>query len=132
MTYMLDSSICAFIMNERHGVVERFHQALPLGICVSTIVLSELEYGVRKSSAQERNRNKLNGLCSLLSIFSYDTQATAEYGLIRSELEKRGQVIGPLDMLIAAHAKSLDLTLVTNNVNEFMRVNGLKLKDWVS
>jgi len=87
---------------------------------------------VRKSTAQERNRNKLNGLCSLLSIFSHETQATAEYGLIRSELEKRGQVIGPLDMLVTAHAKSLGLTLVTNNTNEFMRVNGLKLKDWVS
>ena len=131
MIYMLDSNTCAFIMNERYSVVERFRQALPNGVCVSTIVLSELEYGVRKSSAQERNRNKLSALCSLLSIFSYDTQATAEYGLIRSELERRGQVIGSLDMLIAAHAKSLALTLVTNYTNEFKRVNGLKLEDWV-
>jgi len=94
--------------------------------------LSELEYGVRKSAAQERNRNKLNGLCSLLSVFPYDTHATTEYGIIRSVLERRGQVIGPLDMLIAAHAKSLGLTLVTNNTSEFLRVDGLALEDWVS
>ena len=131
MTYMLDSNTCAFIMNERKGVVERFRQALLHGVCVSSIVLSELEYGVRKSAAQERNRNKLNGLCSLLSIFSYDTQATAEYGIIRSELERRGQVIGSLDMLIAAHAKSHGLILVTNNTGEFLRVDGLTLEDWV-
>jgi tRNA(fMet)-specific endonuclease VapC len=128
---MLDSNTCAFIMNERHGVVERFRQALPHGICVSSIVLSELEYGVRKSAAQARNRNKLNGLCSLLSVFPYDTQATTEYGIIRSELERRGQVIGSLDMLIAAHAKSLSLTLVSNNISEFLRVDGLTLEDWV-
>jgi len=119
-------------MNGRPGAVERFRQALPHGICVSSIVLSELEYGVRKSAAQERNRNKLNGLCSLLSVFPYDTHATTEYGIIRSELERRGQVIGPLDMLIAAHAKSLGLTLVTNNTGEFLRVDGLALEDWVS
>jgi len=131
MTYMLDSNTCAFIMNGRHGVVERFRQVLPLGVCVSTIVLSELEYGVQKSTAQERNRNKLNSLFSLLNVFPYDTQATAEYGVIRSELERRGQVIGSLDMLIAAHAKSLGLTLVTNNTSEFSRVDGLALEDWV-
>ena len=131
MTYMLDSNICAYIINERHGVVKRFRQALPHGVCISTIVLSELEFGVRKSVAQERNRNKLNGLCSLLSILPYDTQATDEYGIIRSELERCGQVIGSLDMLIAAHVKSLDLTLVTNNTSEFLRVDGLKLEDWV-
>ena len=131
MTYMLDSNTCAFIMNERYGVVERFRQALPHGVCVSSIVLSELEYGVQKSAAQERNRNKLNTLCSLLSVYPYDTQATAEYGVIRSELERRGQVIGSLDMLIAAHAKSLGLALVTNNMSEFSRVTGLALEDWV-
>ena len=131
MTYMLDSNTCAFIMNERHGVVERFRQALPHGVCVSTIVLSELEYGVRKSAAKERNRTKLNGLCALLTVFPYDTQASAEYGIIRSELERRGQVIGSLDTLIAAHAKSLGLTLVTNNTGEFLRVEGLTLEDWV-
>ena len=131
MIYMLDSNTCAFIMNERSGVVERLRKALPLGVCISSIILSELEYGVRKSLAQERNRNKLNSLCALLSIFPYETAATAEYGIIRSELERRGQVIGPLDMLIAAHAKSLGLTLVTNNTGEFSRVAGLALEDWV-
>ena len=131
MTYMLDSNTCAFIMNERSGTVERFRKSLPFGVCVSSIVLSELEYGVRKSAAQERNRHKLNSLCALLSIFPYDTQATAEYGIIRSELERRGQVIGALDMLIAAHVKSLGMTLVTNNMREFQRVDGLSLEDWV-
>jgi len=131
MTYMLDSNTCAFIMNDNKSIVERFRQALPHGICVSTIVLSELEYGVRKSSAQQRNRNKLNSLCALLSVFPYDTQATTEYGIIRSNLERCGQVIGSLDMLIAAHVKSLGLTLVTNNTGEFSQVNGLNLEDWV-
>ncbi|MCL1975000.1 MAG: PIN domain-containing protein [Firmicutes bacterium] len=131
MIYMLDSNTCAFIMNERHGVIERFRKALPLGVGVSSIVLSELEYGVRKSSAQERNRNKLNSLCALISIYPYETAATAEYGIIRSELERQGQVIGSLDMLIAAHAKSLGLIFVTNNTGEFSRVAGLALEDWV-
>jgi tRNA(fMet)-specific endonuclease VapC len=118
-------------MNGRRSAVEGFRLHLGAGVGISSIVLSELEYGVAKSAATQRNRERLNALCALLTILPYDTPATEEYGQIRSDLERSGQVIGSLDMLIAAHAKSLDLTLVTNNSGEFSRVAGLSIEDWM-
>jgi tRNA(fMet)-specific endonuclease VapC len=127
---MLDTNICAFIMNERRGVIERFRRLHPEGACISSITLSELEFGVCKSVQQQRNRDKLNSMCALLAVLPYGIDASAEYGNIRADLARRGLLIGPLDMLIAAHAKSLGLTLVTNNTGEFSRVAGLALDDW--
>jgi tRNA(fMet)-specific endonuclease VapC len=90
-----------------------------------------LEFGARKSAAVEKNLAALHQFSIPFDILPFDYNATIEYGIIRADLEKQGTPIGPLDTLIAAHAKSLNYTLVTNNVKEFSRVGGLKLENWV-
>jgi tRNA(fMet)-specific endonuclease VapC len=89
-----------------------------------------LQYGVEKSSNIEKNRDALQKFLTPIEIVDFGYDATIEYGKIRTELEKKGTPIGPLDMLIASHAKSMDIVLVTNNVKEFERVSGLKIENW--
>jgi len=101
-------------------------------IAISTITLSELKYGVAKSTHREKNEIALEHFLLPLEILPYDFHAGTVYGDIPAKLESQGLVIGPLDMLIAAHAKALSLTLVTNNVKEFNRVDGLKVENWIS
>ena len=99
-------------------------------ICISSITLSELEYGVAKSMHSEKNQKALDAFVYNFSILPFDSDAAHEYGKIRANLEKIGSPIGGMDMLIAAHAKSQKLILVTNNTKEFIRVNGLNIEDW--
>ena len=98
-------------------------------IAVSSIVVSEIYYGVAKKGSK-RLQKEVERFLSPLEIFAFDENAAKEYALIRSTLEKQGRVIGNFDMLIAAHAKSLKATLVTNNTNEFERVDSLLVEDW--
>ena len=132
MTYLLDTNTCIFMMKHTPIVVERFQSVQNDGIAISSITLAELEFGVSKSKAQERNRNALFAFSTLVDILLFDIPASAEYGRVRAELEKAGTPIGALDTLIAAHAKSLNLTLVTNNTREFQRVAGLSIEDWLA
>ena len=132
MTYLLDTNTCIFMMKQMPSVVERFSSARSGGIAISSITLAELEFGVFNSKAYERNRNALLAFSTLVEILLFDVLASAEYGRVRAALEKAGTPIGALDTLIAAHAKSLNLTLVTNNIREFQRVEGLFLEDWVA
>ncbi|MBA9077985.1 tRNA(fMet)-specific endonuclease VapC [Rufibacter quisquiliarum] len=97
---------------------------------ISAITLAELEFGIRKSSNPDRNLEALNQFLVPLDIKDFHYNATVEYGKIRANLEKAGTPIGPLDTLIAAHALSLNATLVTNNEKEFNRVTGLKIENW--
>ena len=131
MTYMLDTNICIFMMKQTAGVVKRFRSAQSCGIAISSITLAELEFGVSNSKAYVRNRNALLAFSTLVEILPFDIPASAEYGKIRAALEKAGTPIGALYTLIAAHAKSLDLTLITNNTREFQRVEGLSIMDWL-
>lgn len=129
---MLDTNICIFIIKHQpESVVRKFMECRPGDICISSITYAELVHGVEKSQARERNRMALTLLLSEIPILSFDDTAAQIYGGIKAELQKNGTPIGPLDTLIAAHAKSLDLILVTNNTREFSRVTGLKLEDWV-
>ena len=132
MTYLLDTNTCIFMMKQMPNVVERFRSAESKGMAISSITLAELEFGVSNSEAYARNRNALLAFSTLVEILQFDTLASAEYGRVRAALEKAGRPIGALDILIAAHAKSLNLTLVTNNIREFQRVEGLFLEDWVA
>jgi len=100
-------------------------------VCISSITLSELEYGVEKSEQRDRNKIALAKFIAPIEVIAYDDLAAARYGGIRSFLEKNGISIGALDMLIAAHALAEDLILVTNNEREFKRVPGLKIENWV-
>ena len=131
MTLMLDTNVCIYLIKERPAsVLERF-ASHPVGdIGMSVITLAELEYGVAKSSRPARNREALEQFVSPLEVAAFDRPATAAYGTLRTTLEKKGQPIGSLDLLIAAHALSLDVRLVTHNVKGFGKVPGLQIEDW--
>lgn len=132
MTYMLDTNICIYaIQNKPESVLQRFKGALDDGICISSITLAELQYGVQHSKAKEKNEQALLRFLAPLSILPFGQMAAAVYGEIRAYLQRQGRLIGPLDMLIAAHAKSEHIILVTNNTREFERVPGLTLENWV-
>ena len=132
MMYMLDTNICIYIIKQKPKIViDKFKKMNNANICISSITYSELLYGAEKSSNIAKNLLALTMFLSNIEILSYDESASVDYGIIRAKLEKEGKIIGPLDMLIAAHAKSLNITLVSNNLKEFERVDGLKLENWV-
>jgi tRNA(fMet)-specific endonuclease VapC len=132
MKYILDTNICIYIIKQKpEKVFERFNE-LTLGeVCISSITLAELQFGVAKSLKPEKNQSALNHFLVPLEIVDFDSTAAIEYGKIRYLLEKKGQPIGSLDTLIAAHARSLNLILVTNNLKEFMRIESLKIENWL-
>ena len=131
MSYMLDTYICIHLIRHTQSVIEKFSKIRDNSIAISAITLSELEFGICNSQAYEKNRVKLISFLPLVDILSFDDRAAVDYGFIRADLQKKGMVIGPLDMLIAAHARSRNLVLVTNNKDEFERVEGLSVIDWV-
>jgi tRNA(fMet)-specific endonuclease VapC len=131
MKWMLDTNICIDIIKERPpSVLDRFKRHAVGEIGISVVTLAELEYGVSASSRPARNREALDQFVSPLEVAPFDRDATAAYGRLRAALEKKGQMIGSMDLLIAAHAVSLDVRLVTHNSREFGRVPGLKIEDW--
>ena len=131
MRYMLDTNICIYaIKHKPEKVLEEMGRHDPSDVCISAVTYAELIHGVEKSAAIEKNRLALSLLLANIEIFDFDARAADCYGKIRAELEKKGSPIGPLDMMIAGHARSLEFTLVTNNMKEFSRVPGLRLENW--
>jgi tRNA(fMet)-specific endonuclease VapC len=131
MQYLLDTNICIYLIKQKPPQVLARFQTLSLSaIGLSSITVAELEYGVCKGQQQERNRTALMQFLIPLEIITFDQSAAIQYGSIRSDLEQRGLVIGSMDMLIAAQALSLGVTLVTNNVREFSRIANLSLENW--
>lgn len=131
MKYLIDTNICIYIMNHRPlDVINKFKKVELGEIGISAITISELQYGVAKSQHRKYNQVRLNEFTAPLEILPYDNTAAKTYGDIRSDLEKIGQTIGPLDLLIAAHAVSQNLTLVTNHEKEFVRIKDLKVENW--
>ncbi len=132
MKYLLDTNICIYIIKKKPGQVLKRFTSLAVGdIGISAITLAELQFGIMKSSNPQKNREALDKFLTPLEILDFGYHASIEYGKIRAALEKKGTPIGPLDTMIASHAKSLGLTLVTNNVREFKRVTGLEIENWV-
>ena len=132
MIYMLDTDICIYIIKRKPpSAFKRLELIEPDQVSMSAITFAELMNGAKKSQQVEANVSRLVALAEILEICSFDQHAAVVYGDVRSRLESLGEVIGPHDMLIAAHALSLDRTLVTNNKREFSRVEGLKLENWV-
>lgn len=128
---MLDTDICVYLIKRKpRHVLESLHRMPPSGVGLSSITLSELEYGVSKSQRPEQNRIALLQFVIPLEVLPYDDRAATEYGRIRTHLEMQGTPIGALDTLIAAHALSLNTVLITNNLSEFERVPGLKTDNW--
>ena len=119
-------------MNKRPiEIIHKFKQFKVGEIGVSTITVSELQYGVSKSKNRRLNKQRIEEFLSPLELLPYDEIAATIYGDIRVQLEKRGEPIGPLDLLIAAHALSRNLVLISNNEKEFKRVKNLKVENWV-
>ncbi len=133
MKYLLDTNICIYLIRQRPASVLREMAKQQIGdVGISSVTLAELQFGVAKSAQPERNGAALAQFITPLLIVDFDKPAADVYGKIRAFLEQRGTPIGSLDMLIAAHALSLDVMLVTNNEREFSRVPGLKLENWAA
>lgn len=132
MTYMLDTNICIYaIKNKPERVFQKVREHLQSGLCISAITLAELEHGISKSSYPEKNRTSLAKFLAVMDILAFDQAAAVEYGKICAYLQRKGMPIGTMDMLIAGHAKARNCILVTNNVREFERVEGLVIENWV-
>ena len=130
--FLLDTNICIYIIRQKPvNVINRFHQTRISDIGISSITLSELNYGVSKSIKPEQNQFALSQFLTPLEILPYDDLAAHYYGNLRTYLEKQGTPIGSLDMLIAAHALSLNCILITNNEKEFTRIPNLEVENWV-
>jgi len=130
---MLDTNICIYIIKQKPpAVLEHFKEYRIGDIGISSITLAELRYGVAKSGYPDKNAEALEEFIIPLEIFPFTEDATLAYGELRAILEKLGNPIGSMDLLIAAHAVSLGVTLVTNNTREFSRVPGLNLVDWTT
>lgn len=133
MKLMLDTNICIYIIKQQPvAVLKRFLEYRLGDIGISSITLSELRYGVAKSTYQEKNAKALDEFIIPLEVLSFDEEAARIYGDIRAALEKAGTPIGAMDMLIAAHAVSLGIPLVTNNTREFARIPTLTVVDWIA
>ena len=133
MKYLLDTNICIYIINEKpKKVLRKFEQYPVHEFGISSITHAELQYGVEKSKNTKTNQDALDEFLLPLTILPFHGKNLVTcYGEIRAVLESRGKIIGPLDMLIAAHALSLDLTIISNNIKEFSRIPKLKCKNWL-
>ncbi|MCM1316053.1 MAG: type II toxin-antitoxin system VapC family toxin [Ruminococcus sp.] len=130
MKYMLDTNMCIYAQKNIPQVIEKMKNNFQYGVAISSITLAELEFGVQASANVEKNTIALYKFLSIVEILDFDSSAATEYGKIRADLKKKGTPIGNMDMLIAAHAKSENLIVVTHNTREFERVEGLQLEDW--
>jgi len=129
--YMLDTNICIYLINKKHpGIAQKITKIPQEKIYISTITQAELEFGVAKSQNPLQNAQALAKFLSTISVIDFDTQAAEAYGEIRANLQRKGNTIGHMDMLIAAHAKSKRFIIVTNNISEFARVEGLEMENW--
>ena len=132
MRYMLDTNICIYVIKHKpETVFQKLQNINPEDVCISSVTYAELVHGIEKSAAVEKNRLALSMLLANMEILDFDVDAADCYGKIRAALEKKGTPIGPLDMMIAAHAQSLGYTVVTNNMKEFSRVSALQIENWV-
>ena len=131
MDYLLDTNICIYIAKRQpSAVASRFEKLRPGDVGMSIVTYLELVYGAWKSARKQENVATVQELSRLILVQPLDTAVADHYGRIRSELERAGSPIGAYDLLIAAHALSLDLTLVTNNLREFARISGLRVENW--
>ena len=130
--YLLDANICIYAIKKKPILVlEQIKEKSKLGIYISALTVAELEYGIENSTKIEENRISLLKYLSIFNILPFDDKDAIPYGKLKTKLRKEGQIIGPIDMLLAAQALSKDLIFVTNNTKEFRRIENLKLENWV-
>jgi tRNA(fMet)-specific endonuclease VapC len=131
--YMLDTDVCSYIMKRSNDAVLKRLRKVPVNdVCISVITKSELLYGVELSPRRQQDEAALTAFLGYVEVLDFPDRASAHYATIRADLKKQGTMIGANDLFIAAHARCLDLTLVTNNTREFQRVRNLAIENWVS
>ena len=130
LRYMLDTNICIYTIKNNPAAVREKFQQHQNHLCISSIVLSELLYGAEKSSQPEKSLALIEGMAARLEVLSFDEHAAAHAAESRADLARKGTPIGHYDVLIAGHARSRGLVLVSNNLREFERVDGLRLENW--
>ena len=130
--YLLDTKICIYIIKKKPSdVLKTLKTKSKKDIYISSITIAELEYGITKSKFPEKNRIALIEFLSIFHILPFDDSDAVYFGIIKTDLERKGLIIGPMDLLLAAQAKAKELIFITNNIKEFERVEGLKIKNWV-
>lgn len=133
MKLMLDTNICIAIIKQKpKDILRKFNDYQVGQVCISSVTLAELRYGVAKSQYHQKNQAALDEFILPLEVADFDEAAADYYGRLRAGLERQSTPIGALDTMIAGHALSLNVALVTNNTREFSRVAGLQLLDWVA
>jgi len=130
LKYMLDTDTCIYTINRKPIHLKRQFNAHIGQLCISSLTWGELICGAEKSQAVERNLLQLEGFGARLEILGFGDNEATQFGQVKAELEKQGNVIGAYDMMIAGHARSQGLILVTNNEREFKRVSGLRTENW--
>ena len=131
--YMLDTDICAFVLRRSSEVLLERIQLVPIERqIISMVTLAELLYGVLESNKKKANRAGVDAFVRHVTVKDWSRDAAEHYAEIRVGLRKKGQMIGANDLMIAAHARSLDATVVTNNVKDFGRIKGLKVENWMA
>jgi tRNA(fMet)-specific endonuclease VapC len=131
LRYLLDTNACVDYLTGRYpSVLERIRSASPDDLCISSVVVSELRYGAERSQKRAENHARLDSFLQEIRGLDFDQEAAAVYGRVRARLEEQGQPIGPYDTMIASHALARELIVVTDNVQEFERVVGLRIANW--
>jgi tRNA(fMet)-specific endonuclease VapC len=131
--YMLDTDTCSYIMKRSHDAVLKKLAKVPIGdVCISVITKSELLYGVEVSPKRRQDETALDVFLRHVEVLDFPDEASSHYAKIGADLKARGAMIGANDLLIAAHARSLGLTLITNNIREFRRVRNLSIENWTT
>ncbi|HET7268625.1 MAG TPA: tRNA(fMet)-specific endonuclease VapC [Oleiagrimonas sp.] len=130
LRYLLDTNICIFTIKNRPAMVRERFKRFADQLCISSVTWMELVYGAERSAHPQDNLRIVEGLAARLSVLDYDVEAASHSGQIRADLARKGTPIGPYDQMIAGHARSRGLVVVTNNTREFVRVSGLQLEDW--
>jgi len=132
LRYMLDTNICIHVLKRQPPALRDTFNAHAQDLCLSSVTLAELLYGAEKSAKPAANIAIVEAFAARLAILPFGEKAAAHYGQIRADLERRGTPIGPYDLMIAGHARSEGLVVVTPNTREFERVDGLRVEDWTT
>ncbi len=132
LRHMLDTSICIRVLRDRPAGARARFNAEASGLCVSVVTLGELFHGAARSARPLEVRREVESFAARLEVLPFDADAAWHFADIRADLERRGRVIGPYDLMIAGHARSRGLIVVTGNLGEFTRVEGLRAEDWLA